>query len=120
MTVPNDWDGAALSRDPGVGEAIAADALALDRVTVRLGAGGFAAQERVTAMIGELDIPTYVSHGGDDRLVPPQATEVLGRQSGVTRRLYPNLRHETLLEPEGPEVAADMIAWLQETAGRPE
>ena len=32
---------------------------------------------------------------------------------GVTRRVYPGLRHETMNEPEGPEVVADVIAWLR-------
>jgi len=118
MTVANDWDASTLSRDPAVGEAIAADPLALDRVTVRLGAGGFAAQDRVNARLGELDTPTFVTHGADDRLVPPQATEPLGRLPGVTRQLYPELRHEVLFEPEGPGVTADIIAWLRESAGR--
>ena len=33
---------------------------------------------------------------------------------GVTRRLYPGLRHETMNEPEGPQVVADVVAWLRE------
>lgn len=116
LSLGNGWGPEALSRDPGVGAAAAADPLQLQRATVRLGAFGFAAQERVRAGIDGLDIPTFVTQGGEDTLVPPEATEVLERVPGVTRKLYPELRHETLFEPEGPQVADDIIAWLRAAA----
>jgi alpha-beta hydrolase superfamily lysophospholipase len=72
----------------------------------------------VKAELDDLRIPTFVTHGEDDRLVPAQATEALGRIPGVTRAVYPGLRHETLFEPEGPEVTADIITWLREAASR--
>lgn len=116
LVLGNGWAPDALSRDPAVGEAVAADPLSLDGVTVRLGAFGFAAQDRVNATIEELTIPTFVTQGGEDTLVPPEATEALGQVPGVARKLYPTLRHETLFEPEGPEVADDIITWLREAA----
>jgi alpha-beta hydrolase superfamily lysophospholipase len=30
----------------------------------------------------------------------------------VERRLYPGLRHEILNEPEGPEIVAEIVAWI--------
>jgi alpha-beta hydrolase superfamily lysophospholipase len=30
----------------------------------------------------------------------------------VERKVYDGLRHETLNEPEGPQVAADIVAWV--------
>jgi alpha-beta hydrolase superfamily lysophospholipase len=59
-----------------------------------------------------------VIHGSDDRLVPARASEPLEDLPCVTRRLYPGLRHECLNEPEGPEVVADIVAWLREQVGR--
>jgi acylglycerol lipase len=117
MIMANAWDGTMLSRDPKVAAAAASDPLQLDGASVRLGAGGFAAQARVNAELDELRVPALVTHGEDDRLVPPHATEALARIPGVTRVVYPGLRHETLFEPEGPSVVTDMIAWLQEAAG---
>lgn len=114
LALSNGWSPAALSRDPAVGAAVAADPAQLKKATVRLGAFGFAAQDRVAASLGELRLPTLVTHGGADTLVPPATTEALGQLSGVTRRLYPELRHETLFEPEGPEVTADIVAWLRQ------
>ena len=63
--------------------------------------------------MSRLSIPTYVFHGADDPLVPVSASEPFEGLPGVTRRVYPGLRHETMNEPEGPEVVADVIAWLR-------
>ena len=65
-----------------------------------------------------LAVPTLVFHGSDDRLVPPTATEAFEGLPGVTRRVYPGLRHETLNEPEGSQIVADVIAWLREAVLR--
>jgi acylglycerol lipase len=113
LRFPNAWGPEALSRDPEVGRRVAADPGCLTRASVRLGAHGFAAQARVQAGLGSLTTPTLVTHGDADTLIPPRATERLGTLPGVTRTLYPGLRHETLNEPEGPQVAADMVAWLR-------
>lgn len=114
--VPNAWGGDVLSRDPEVGQAMAADALALSGATMRLGAEGFAAQKRVNGALERLTIPTYVFHGGADRFVPPEVSEPLGRLPVVTRVVLPGLRHETLNEPEGPAVVAGIVDWLRERA----
>lgn len=114
MTVANAWDGATLSRDPAVGAAVAADPDCLTRISLRTGRGGFAAQARARSTLERLAIPTWVHHGSDDRLVPPRASEPLGRLPSVTRRVYPGLRHECLNEPEGPQVVADIVEWLRD------
>jgi alpha-beta hydrolase superfamily lysophospholipase len=119
--VPNAWRSGVLSRDPEVGRAIDADPLVLTGLTMRLGAEGFAAQKRVSSAIDRLTIPTYVVHGGDDRFVPSEVSAPLERLPVVTRVVVPGLRHETLNEPEGPEVVAGIVAWLRErtTGDRP-
>ena len=50
--------------------------------------------------------------------MPLAATEPFEELPGVTRRVYPGLRHETLNEPEGPQVVADVIAWLRTDVDR--
>ena len=115
LSLPTAVKGAMLSRDPSVGEAYFADPLNLFKATTRLGAHAFAAQDRVAPLLGRIKIPTFVFHGGEDRLVPPSASELLvtGPQStNIERHLYPNLRHETLNEPEGKLVIGDVIDWL--------
>ena len=118
LALKNPWGPEALSRDPEVGRLVGLDPGCPERTTLRLGAFGFAAQERVRARLATLAVPTLVFHGSDDRLVPPTATQPFEGLPCVTRRVYPGLRHESLNEPEGPQVVADVIAWLREAADR--
>lgn len=106
----------ALSRDPRVDQANAADPLVQTRSTAHLGAEGFREQQRLRERLrspGPLPMPTYVFHGGDDPVVPTASSEVFEGRPNVTRRVYPGLRHEMHNEPEGPEVIADLIAWIR-------
>ena len=112
LSLPNNVDGEHLSRDPAVAEAYFADPLVHIRSTTRLGASLFKAMDDVTESCSSLDVPTLVLHGGMDSLVPPQSTAFLGSLPGVERKLYPKLRHEILNEPEGPQVVADIIEWV--------
>ena len=67
--------------------------------------------------MGRLSVPTLVVHGAEDTLVPTAGSEPLGDVPGVERRVLPGLRHETLNEPEGPEVVDGIVAWLRAQAG---
>lgn len=102
-----------LSRDPSVGEAYDQDPLVVQGGTVRFGKALLDEMEYVRSHWDRLDVPTLVFHGGADVLVPPQSTAPMARLPTVERKLYPSLRHETLNEPEGPEVVADVIAWIE-------
>jgi alpha-beta hydrolase superfamily lysophospholipase len=114
LRLPTAVKGPMLSRDPTVGEAYFADPLNLFKATTRLGAHAFRSQERVGPLLSRIKIPTLVFHGGEDILVPPAASELLTetQSSNIERHLYPNLRHETLNEPEGKLVIEDVIKWL--------
>jgi len=116
LAIPTAIKGDVLSRDPAVGEAYFADPLVITKATVRLGAGIFAAGDRVRAALDRLRVPTLVIHGGSDTLVPTHGSEVLGVHPLVERRVFPSLRHELFNEPEGPEVVAEVIAWIQSNA----
>ena len=113
LTVTNKLDGSVLSRDPAVGEAYFADPLVITSSSVRLGAQLFSQMDDLNDRVEELEIPTLVIHGGDDRLVPTSCTECFEGMPHVTRIVYPGLRHETMNEPEGPEVVADIVAWIE-------
>ena len=115
----NAWGPDALSRDPEVGRLAQNDPGCPQSATVRLGVFGFEAQARARADVGRLRIPTLVFNGGDDRLVPPRATEPFQALPGVTRRVYAGLRHETLNEPEGPQIVADVLDWLRSVGAGP-
>jgi len=38
--------------------------------------------------------------------------EIVGDLDNVERKVYEGLRHETFNEPEGAEVVADIITWI--------
>ncbi len=113
MTIPNDFDGGLLSRDPTVGERYVVDPLNQHRTTMRYGAEALAEQARVRAALGRLSLPTLVLHGEADRLVPTASSLPLAGVARVSRRTYPDLRHEIHNEPEGPAVIEDVVAWLR-------
>jgi len=117
LSMPNDIKGEQLSRDPAVGEAYFSDPLVHTKMTTALGAALLDAIE-TSAGFPAPSVPTYVLHGAADTVVPPQSSAAIGERDGVTRKLYHNLRHETMNEPEGPEVVADIVSWLRETLNR--
>ena len=95
-----------------------ADPLNQHKSTVRFAHAAFAEQRRVSAALDRLSIQTLVVHGGSDRLVPTETSEALAGRPSVTRRVYPELRHEVHNEPEGPQVVGDIIGWVRERASR--
>jgi alpha-beta hydrolase superfamily lysophospholipase len=113
MVIANPISGDQLARDPAVGVAYFADPLVQPRSTARLGAELFAAMKRARSGLDRLHVPTLVIHGGADTLVPTAGSDPLGELTGVERRVLPGLRHETLNEPEGPDVVAGIVEWLR-------
>ena len=113
VVLANPITGDQLAGDPAVGVAYFADPLVQPRSTTRLGAQLFSAMKRGRSGLDRLHVPTLVIHGGADLLVPTAGSEPLGNLPGVERRVLPNLRHETLNEPEGPEVVAGIVEWLR-------
>jgi alpha-beta hydrolase superfamily lysophospholipase len=117
VSVANGIDGLALSRDPVVGADYRVDPLAHHRTTLGLGRLLVMAQSDALAHLDRLRIPALVTHGGADPLVPTVSSEVLATLPDIERKVYPNLRHETLNEPEGPAVVADMAVWIRAHLG---
>jgi acylglycerol lipase len=115
LAMANSIDGEQLSRDEAVGEAYFADPLVYTKATTRLGMEMFAAQDRSREIMGQIDTPTLVIHGGDDPLVPPSASAPLAAMNAVERKVYPGLRHEMHNEPEQVQVLSEIDAWLDAT-----
>jgi alpha-beta hydrolase superfamily lysophospholipase len=107
-----------LSRDPARQAAARTDPLMLNTSTTAFGARAFEEQVRTREAAARLSIPTLVIHGLDDPVVPPPATEPLAILPGVTRRAYAGIRHELHNEPEGPQILADVVAWIDERLSR--
>jgi alpha-beta hydrolase superfamily lysophospholipase len=104
------------SRDPEVDARVRADPLCGTTSTTRFAAAATAEQARVRAGVGSIATPMLVLHGLDDGLVPPSASEAFEGVPGVERRTYPGLRHELHNEPEGPQILAEVIAWIRDHA----
>ena len=112
LALPNGIKARQLSRDPEVGKAYFADPLVRAWSTTRLAALFFKAMDELAKKWDRLDVPTLLLHGDADSVVPPESTVALGELSVCDRRCYPGLRHEILNEPEGPEIVAEIIEWI--------
>ena len=119
MEIENALDGADLSRDPAIAAAYFADPLNCHRTTTRFAAAALGEQTRVQATLASLSLPTLVIHGGGDRIVPVESSAALDTVPGVTRRTYPDHRHELHNEPDGQAIVEDVIAWLRATVTSP-
>ena len=61
-----------------------------------------------------LSVPTWVGHGGVDKIVPTWASEPLEAVADV-RKVYDGLGHEILNEPVGLDIVDEMDAWISQT-----
>ena len=110
-------DSTAVSRDPAVVRDYDADPLNYHgklpaRTVAELSAavGGF--PERLPG----LTLPLLTMHGTDDRLVPPDASELVIERAGSSDKSiirYDGLYHELLNEPERQRVLGDIVAWME-------
>lgn len=113
MFFPSEIEGDGLSRDVEVQRAYTEDPLLVAGATAGLGHEVFQAMSFTLANLDRLRVPTYVLHGDADPVVPPAASEPLAELDWVTRRLWPDLLHECLNEPEQNEVMGEIEVWLR-------
>jgi alpha-beta hydrolase superfamily lysophospholipase len=119
-SVPTGLEQAALSRDPAVVAAYAADPLVHDRLSFRFGIDVLDGGERALAQAGTLRLPLLLMHGSADRIIDPQATQLLYDRAGSpdkTLRLWPGFFHEPHNEPEWEQVVAVATGWAQSHTG---
>jgi acylglycerol lipase len=119
LPVPSPIAGDVLATDPEVAVAYFADPANVTVTTPALGAALLGAIRWANAHLDELDVPTLVVHGGDDRLVPTRSSEALARLPGVERRVYDGLRHEVHNEPSGPALVSEIADWIHRSLAKP-
>jgi alpha-beta hydrolase superfamily lysophospholipase len=112
LAIPNPFPADVISRDPDVVTQYEDDPLVIPKTTLRLWKLFLDQMDHLNERLEELDIPTLVIHGGEDELMPTWTSEPFADLEICERRVYDGLRHETLNEPEGPEVVADIVDWL--------
>ncbi|WP_458249475.1 alpha/beta fold hydrolase [Streptomyces sp. MAI_2237] len=112
---------AALSRDPAVGAAYAADPLVWHGPMKRPTVEAFARMLETVAGAGDLGgLPLLWLHGDDDRLVPLAGSRVGVEELSAgrhTERIYRGARHEVFHETDRDEVFADLTRFLDGVLG---
>ena len=111
-------DPAALSRDPAVGEAYAADPLVYHGPLLRGTLEGIFAAVQTIAAGPALALPTLWIHGELDPLAPYDATREAVerlRTDQVQEKMYPGALHEIFNETNQDEVIADARAFINRT-----
>ncbi|MGH0037593.1 MAG: alpha/beta hydrolase [Myxococcota bacterium] len=118
LTVRVAIDPEGLCRDPDVVRRYVEDPLVFDRVEARFVAELLDAIERTAAEPGEIEVPLLVLHGEADPICRADASEGFHARlatPGSQLRIYPELRHEILNEPESEQVLRDMLDWIELT-----
>jgi len=96
-----------ISRDPAVVAAYKADPLVHDRIAPRLARFIVDGGEFVRGTAARWRVPTLLLYAGADRCVPPAGSAAFAAAAPkdvVTARVYPQLFHEIMNEPEQAEV----------------
>ena len=110
-------DSTAVSRDPAVVRDYDADPLNHHgKLPARTVAELSAAIGSYSDRLGALTLPLLTMHGTDDRLVPPDASELVIERAGSADKSiirYDGLYHELLNEPERGRVLDDIVAWIE-------
>jgi alpha-beta hydrolase superfamily lysophospholipase len=103
-----------ITRNPEVVANFWKDPLVHHVATARWFAEATAAQQRILATAAQLDVSTLLLLAGADRIVVNDASSALAAQAPRFIRLhrFDGLFHELFLEPEWPEVVAEICRFL--------
>ena len=106
-----------ISHDPEVVKAYNDDPLVLKEFTMKLmGEIFILGVNWVLKNMGSYRYPCLILHGGDDQIVPSEASQNLYDQIASTDKqikIYNGLYHEILNEPEKETVLADIHQWIE-------
>lgn len=108
----------ALSRDPQISAQHTQDPLVFrGRIPARSGAELLRGTELVRQNAEKITHPLLILHGTKDTLVSPHGSQELHdrvQSQDKTLKLYDELRHEILNEPERGQVLSDIESWISE------
>jgi len=104
-----------LSTDQSVGVAYVADPLVQTKISNALGIDMLTASDYLRTYSGEVKFPLLIMHGGDDKIIDPQASEALAKRlSGpVTLKIWDGLYHEIHNEFEKQAVLNYIQEWIE-------
>jgi alpha-beta hydrolase superfamily lysophospholipase len=116
LLLPTGLEVEALSRDPEVVTAYVQDPLVHGMGSPRMAMELTAAIAWTQEHAGELNLPSLIVHGGDDRLCFPQSSLAFFEEVSFPdkeRYEYEGYYHEIFNEPGREQVLADVEAWLE-------
>lgn len=109
-----------LSHDSNVVRSYINDLFVVKRPTVRLLYELVRASKEIWKYIDRIDKPVMLLHGGKDMVVPSEAsTKAYEKIKSRIKELkiYPELYHEILNEPQWRTIFNDILEWLHRTLG---
>ena len=115
LALSSDIDNYCISHDPEVVKAYENDPLVHSKATSRWFTEILTAHLNISKRAAEIKLPILIFQAGDDRIVSAADTEAVFEKINSPNKvyhLYPGLYHELLNEPEGPEILARIIQWL--------
>lgn len=116
LTVRNGLRFERINRDPDVVAERYADPLVHGRATARFAIDVLAQMERVPTAAARVAVPLLVVHGDADLINPIAASRaVAGLVPSATLRTWPGGFHGLEDEREGPDVVAEVVAWIDRT-----
>lgn len=107
--------GPLVSRDPDIVKSYENDPLNYLGPMPRAMINAFGDIAGVRDHLKDITIPVLVMHGDADALVPFQASEDIASMvssKDVTLKIWPELYHEILNEPEKDDVIGTIVAWI--------
>lgn len=108
-----------VNRDPAVVAERSGDPLVHGRATARFALDVLAQMDRVPAAAGRVAVPLLVVHGDADLVNPLAASRaVVDLVPSATLRTWPGGYHGLEEEREGPDVLAEVVAWIDHVLQR--
>jgi len=104
-----------ISRDPVVVKAYTEDPQVHDKMSARFYTEWQKANREILSRAAEIKIPFLATHGSDDRIIDPSATDELFKRATVEGRkliIYPGAYHEPYNDLGRAQVFADLATWL--------
>jgi len=115
LTLPSGLDDTALSRDLNTLRAYRNDPLTHCRISPPLAIDMITYGEELLTRADELEYPTLLLHGSDDRITSSPATREFSEKisAGCTLQIWEGLLHELHNEPEKNNVLSFISDWLE-------